>query len=236
MTGLLHSSESAVIFRAPTVSSLREGFLDAARPSLFERMRTRRVTREMEKTAGAHDRALRRLESLGPDWRVVDLQKAAGAAPMSFLMMGPGGVFAVTVKDHGRRKVSFAGDVVQIDGRRPKYVQQARENARLAAEALTRMAGVSVPVVPILAFAGSGLITFYGLPKGCIVTAYQQLDRVLLSRGRRLARITVDKLDVLASHPATWINNPYVELARRYRWDKDEISEPESIRALKASR
>src|SRR5439155_15897939 len=110
-----------------------------------------------------HEKILRHLESLGPDWRVVDLQKAAGADPMSFLILGPGGVFAVTVKDHGRQKVSFAGDVVQVDGRRPKYAQQAPEHARLAAEALTRMAGISVPVLPILAFAGTGTISFYGM-------------------------------------------------------------------------
>ena len=70
---------------------------------------------------------------------------------MTYLAIGPGGVFAVTVKDHGRAKVSFAGDVVQVDGRRPKYVLEARENARLAATALSRVAGISVPVMPVQA-------------------------------------------------------------------------------------
>jgi hypothetical protein len=230
MTSLTHSSEGAVIFRAPNVRSLREGFLDAARPSTLERLRTRRATRELRKSSAAHDRIMRRLEALGPDWRVVDLHSAAGADPMSFLMMGPGGVFAVTVKDHGRRKVSFAGDVVQIDGRRPKYVQQARENARRVSEALSRTAGVAVPVLPVLAFAGSGLITFYGVPKGCLVSAYQELERVLKARGNRLARRTVDKLDVLARHPATWLNNHYADLAQRYRWDKDDIRAADRVK------
>jgi hypothetical protein len=226
----MNVSEGAVIFRAPAVRGLRDGFQDAVRPSPLDRLRTRRAARELRKSEAAHERILRRLESLGPDWRVVDLQKAAGADPMSFLMMGPGGVFAVTVRDHGRQKVSFAGDVVQVDGRRPKYVQQARDNARLAAEALTRMAGISVPVMPILAFAGSGLITFYGMPRGCIVSAYQELERVLTARGRRLARRTIDKLDVLASHPATWITNPGADLAQRYRWDKADIGAADRIK------
>jgi hypothetical protein len=224
MTGLMHSIDGAAAFHAPAPASVRDGFLDAARPSPLQRLRSRRVARERRKSEARHERAARRLESLGPDWRIIDLQKAAGAGPMSFLTIGPGGVFAVTVRDHGRNKVSFAGDVVQVEGRRPKYVQQARENARLAAEALSRSAGVSVPVVPVLAFAGNGLITFYGVPKGCVVTAYQELARVLTARGARLAHRTVDKLDALAAHPATWINKPYVALADRYRWSKGEPS------------
>ena len=33
-----------------------------------------------------------------------------------------GGVFLVTVKQHGRTRVRLAGDVVQIDGRRLPYI------------------------------------------------------------------------------------------------------------------
>jgi hypothetical protein len=95
-------------------------------------------------------------------------------------------------------------------------------NARLAAEALTRTAGVSIPVMPVLAFAGSGKISFYGVPKRCLVTSYQDLARVLNARGSRLASDTVDKVFALATHPQTWNNPPYVALADRYRWYPDE--------------
>jgi hypothetical protein len=166
----------------------------------------------------AHQRAAQRLEALGHNWRVLDLQATAGSDRMSFLAVGPGGIFAVTVKDHGRSRVSFAGDVVQIDGRRPKYVQEARKNAKLAATALSRIAGVSVPVMPVLAFAGSGTISVYGMPKGVIISSYQELGRVLNSRGQRLAPGTVEKIYALAADPATWLNPPYVPLAERYRW------------------
>ena len=110
------------------------------------------------------------------------------------------------------------GDVVQVDGRRPKYVQEARENARLAATALSRVAGISVPVMPVLAFAGSGVITFYGMPKGCIVSGYQELGRVLNSRGERLAAKTVRKLYAYADHPGTWVSAAF----DRYEWSKSE--------------
>jgi len=220
MTGLLHSSDSSAIFPSARAQRAQEGFLDAARPSPMEWVRARRAARERRRTAAQHARTAQRLTSLGPEWRVIDLQRCAGTEPMTFLALGPGGVFAVTVKDHGRAKVSFAGDVVQIDGRRPKYVAEARENARLASVALSRVAGISVPVMPVLAFAGSGVITFYGMPKGCIVSAYQELSRVLNSRGQRLAAHTVKKLFTLADHPATWVNAVF----DRYEWTKDETA------------
>jgi len=192
--------------------------VDAARPSPLEWMRARRAEREQRRLDAAHQRAAQRMEALGRDWRSIDLKEIAGRDPFSFLAVGPGGVFAVTVKDHGRAKVHFAGDVVQIDGKRPKYVDEARRNAKLASAALSRIAGVTIPVMPVLAFAGNGVISVYGMPKGCIVTSYRELNRVLHARGHRLAPKTVEKLYMLASQPTTWINERYVPMAERYRW------------------
>ena len=219
MTGLLHSSDGPGIFSAPPAGHVPGPYLDAStRTSPSEWVRSRREAAAQRRVAAKHARTAQKLASLGPGWEVVDLREVAGTAPMTYLAIGPGGVFAITVKDHGRAKVGFAGDVVQIDGRRPKYVLEARENARLAATALSRVAGISVPVMPVLAFAGSGVITFYGMPKGCIVSAYQELGRVLNSRGERLAAKTVKKLYAFADHPGTWVNSAF----DRYEWSKNE--------------
>ena len=219
MTGLLHSSDGPGIFSAPPAGHVPGDYLDGStRTSPSEWVRSRREAAVQRRVAAKHARTAQKLAALGPGWEVVDLREVAGTAPMTYLAIGPGGVFAITVKDHGRAKVGFAGDVVQIDGRRPKYVLEARENARLAATALSRVAGISVPVMPVLAFAGSGVITFYGMPKGCIVSAYQELGRVLNSRGERLAAKTVKKLYAFADHPGTWVNSAF----DRYEWSKNE--------------
>lgn len=194
---------------------------DALRSSPIDWVRMRLAERESRRAEAAHNRIAQRMGALGEEWRVLDLKEATGVERTSFLAVGPGGVFAVTVKEHGRSRIAFAGDVVQIDGRRPKYVQEARENAKVAAEMLSRSAGISIPVMPVLAFAGSGQISFYGMPKGCLVTSYRELGRVLNARGQRLATETVDKVFTIAAHPATWLNPPYVALADRYRWYPD---------------
>jgi hypothetical protein len=217
MTSFLHASDGPGLRPTAERYAPVKPVIDS-RPSPLEWIRSRRADRETRRAEMAHQRAAQRLEALGHNWRVLDLQATAGSDRMSFLAVGPGGIFAVTVKDHGRSRVSFAGDVVQIDGRRPKYVQEARRNAKLAATALSRIAGVSVPVMPVLAFAGSGTISVYGMPKGVIISSYQELGRVLNSRGQRLAPGTVEKIYALAADPATWLNPPYVPLAERYRW------------------
>src|SRR5215471_18240200 len=70
-------------------------------------------------------RVANRVEQLGPAWRIVDYHPE----DPDFLAIGPGGVFQVTVADHGRTKVEIAGDVVQIAGQRPPYVALARRDA-----------------------------------------------------------------------------------------------------------
>ena len=62
---------------------------------------------------------------LGPDWRIVDYHPE----DPDFLAIGPGGIFQVTVCDHGRSRVELAGEVVQVNGRRPPYVALARRDA-----------------------------------------------------------------------------------------------------------
>ena len=222
MTELLHRGGT---------DSQPEGFddriiVDAGRPSPIDWMRERRAERGARREEAGHNRLYRRMGSLigrlGEEWHVLDLRELTGAERRSFLAVGPGGVFAVTVKDHGRSRVSFAGDIVQIDGKRPKYVEETRAEAKAAAEALSRTAGVSIPIMPILAFAGTGKISFYGVPKGCLVTAYHELPRVLNARGNRLAADTVDKVFSLALHPATWSSQSYAAFAESYRWYKDE--------------
>ncbi len=198
------------------------GLLPVSSPGWLRQRRlewgARRLEREARKAEAAHQRLVARMDTIGDQWRVLDLKVAVGVDRSSFLTVGPGGVFVVTVKDHGRSRISFAGDVVQVDGRRPRHVAEARATAQFAADALSGRAGVSIPVMPVLAFAGSGMIAFHGLPKGCIVTSYQDLDQVLAARGRRIAQATVEKVYAVATDPETWTNNSRTALADRYRW------------------
>lgn len=202
-----------------------------ARTSPAEWARRRRALREARRIEAAGNRAAARIKHLGPAWHVVnwprtDPTEAAGhllygpahKEQAGFLAIGPAGIYAVSVADHGRSRVLIAGDVVQINGRRPPYVAEARRDARQASKALSRSIGHTVPVVAVLTFVGNGVISVYGLPKDCLVAAHQDLDRLLIAGGARISAGTAEKLSAVARHPATWLAEPLQSQAEQYRW------------------
>src|SRR5204863_1406597 len=125
--------------------------------------RRRRIDREARRDEAVRDRAVTRLAKLGSAWKVIDVAEVGMATKNTFLAIGPGGVFLVTVKPQGRSRVRLAGDVVQVDGRRHKYVAEARLLAEQVGKALSKTVGVTVPVTPVVALAGTGAIDAPGL-------------------------------------------------------------------------
>lgn len=181
-----------------------------------KRIRDEQLVRRM---AAAEERAAHRL---GSDWHVIDwpnlrpLVSDGKAAPLpGFLAIGPGGIFSVSLVQHGRSRVMVAGDVVQINGKRPSYVNQARKDAKQVAKAISNAIGKDIKVFPVLAFVGNGTISVNGLPKDCVVTTYRELDKVLAATGRRISPVTADKLSQVARNPGIWGD------ASGYRWYAD---------------
>lgn len=166
--------------------------------------------------AGA--RALGQLEALGPAWHIIEWPRGELADELLdparddrtvFLVIGPCGLFAISIVDHGRSRVMVAGDVVQINGKRPPYVSEARRDAKRATRALTKAVGKTIPVTPVLAFVGSGDISVYGLPKDILMATHRELDRLLIAGGSRISPATAEKLARVARHPGTWTNGTY---------------------------
>jgi hypothetical protein len=177
----------------------------SAHPSPQDSTGGRRAAREQRRADSVRRALVDRIAVLNDTWRVVDLSGVT-ATRRGFLAIGSGGVFALTLTDHGRSRIAFAGDNVQIDGRRSLCVEEARLSAQAASERLSASAGVSIPVVPLLVLTGSGKVSFYGLPRRCIVTSHQGLPWVLHASGQRLSPTTVNKVFALARHPRTWLD------------------------------
>ncbi|MEV4810168.1 hypothetical protein [Micromonospora avicenniae] len=205
------------------------GILDPVRPKPFEWARRRRAERGARRLEAAGARAVGQLDHLGPAWHVIEWPRTDAADVLldgsqderaGFLAIGPSGLFAVTVADHGRARVLVAGDVVQINGKRPPYVAEARRDAKRASKALSDAVGLQIPVTPVLTFVGSGVISVYGLPKDCLMATHRELDRLLVAGGNRISPVTAEKLSRVAQHPGTWLNGTY-RPAADYRWYED---------------
>jgi hypothetical protein len=213
MTGLIDAGRPPGLISADY--NPRHKLLESPRTTPMGWARRRREDREARRDEADRSRAVTRLARLGSGWKVLDIAELGMPAKNTFLAIGPGGVFLVTVKPQGRSRVRLAGDVVQVDGRRHGYITEARKLAEQAAKALSRTAGSTVPVTPVLALAGSGVIDVHGLPKGCVVTSYRELDYILGAYGARIAAGTVSKLYSIARHPVTWVDPSQVEA---YKW------------------
>lgn len=171
-----------------------------------ERWARHRRTRRLE-AAVAH--RVNGPDRLGPNWHFVEIRPAGPdltASRTGLLAIGPGGVYAITVIDQAGRRVLVAGDVVQTDGTRPAYVDQARREAARVGQALSAAAGRAVPVTPVLMFIGTGVISTHGLPKQVLIATEDELDRVLLAGGARMSPATAGNLRAVAELPATWAN------------------------------
>jgi hypothetical protein len=192
--------------------------VETPRLTPMEWARRRREEKELRHHEAVRNRTKGRLHKLGREWHLIDASDIGLGTRDAFVAIGPGGVFAVTVKSQGRNRVRLSGDVIQIGGLRPPYIAEARIFANLISGAFTRTAGVQVPVTPVLALAGTGLITLFGVPKGCVVMPYRELPNLLGAYGERIGSITVEKLASIARHPATTIDLRSDELSERYGW------------------
>jgi hypothetical protein len=192
--------------------------VETPRLTPLEWARRRRVEKGTKREEAVRNRTKGRLHKLGREWHLIDASSMGLGKSDAFVAIGPGGVFAVTVKSQGRSRVRLSGDVIQIGGLRPPYIAEARTFATLISGAFTRTAGVQVPVTPVLALAGTGLITLFGVPKGCVVMPYRELANLLGAYGERIGSNTVEKLASIARHPATTIDLRSDELSERYGW------------------
>jgi hypothetical protein len=216
VTGILHGND--IVVRPPGSFAGRRATApdgsDTPRTTPLEWARRRRVRRSARRVTAARDRTKNRLSRLGEGWHLIDAARLGSDADEALLAIGPGGVFAVTVVSQGRSKVLVSGDVVQINGRRPDLLGDARRLGDRFSAALSRTAGTFVPVTPVLAFTGTGLISLYGLPRRCLVMPYRELDHLLREYGERIAPRTVAKLASIARHPATSVELQMIEAER----------------------
>jgi hypothetical protein len=220
MTGYIDASRPPGLLSADY--SPRHKLLEAPRSIPAGWARRRRVDRAARREDAVCGRAVERLAKLGAAWKILDIEELGLPTRNTFLTIGPGGVFLVVVKPQGRSRVRLAGDVVQVDGRRHKYVAEARLLAEQVTKALSKTVGTTVPVIPVIALAGNGAIDVHGMPKGCLVTSHRELDYILSTYGERIAPRTVSKLFSVARHPVTWQGSVPDAQVEAYKWYSPE--------------
>lgn len=105
-----------------------------------------------EQTVGAELEAL-----TAGGWEVVHSIVLPGDSVIPHLLIGPGGVFGIAVKDAHKARIRVGETVVHISrDRHPRpYVREIRHDAARASLVLSRGCGYAVQVRPVLVFVGA---------------------------------------------------------------------------------
>ncbi|MFD5317470.1 nuclease-related domain-containing protein [Streptomyces sp. NPDC127098] len=153
-----------------------------------------------EQLAGAE------LDALGgAGWRVLHSIPLPGAADISHLAIGPGGVLSFRTVLHRGARLAVEEELVRIDTRRAEpHVRRCRRDAHRAAHALSAACGFRVAVRPVLVCVAAAAVTVAPELRDVEVLREQALTS-LAERVGVLGPDGVETLYGLARDRRTWL-------------------------------
>ncbi|WP_234316677.1 nuclease-related domain-containing protein [Streptomyces sp. NRRL S-15] len=154
-----------------------------------------------ERRVGAE---LRRLTRHG--WRVLHSVPLPDGTEIGHLLIGPGGVFAVSTEHHPGASVRIGDGTLRIDDGTPQpYELDGRAGAPRAREALEAYCAFDVPVRTVLVFTGVTALEVVATPPGTSVYRERQVSALAPLRGG-LTATQVERVYDVARNGEAWLD------------------------------
>ncbi len=156
--------------------------------------------------ADGEDSVSTRLEHLeGWGWRVLHAVTIGrrGTDYLDHLLIGPGGVFAISTKDHGGSKVSVSQEAIFVNDNQTDHLETTYSKGHRVAEVLKRETPWTVPVTPTVVVISDTYVV-KRLPKDVLVIRRSDAPNYFQRMPRVYADEVVDWLYDTASESATW--------------------------------
>ncbi len=152
------------------------------------------------------------LKNLGPGFTLLHTVVAEPTgAEFDHLIIGPTGVFAITIKDHSGQRVWVGENRLLVNGHRTDHLRDARVEAARASRLLSTEAGEQVTVFPLVSIVDPGSLAFgRSRPRDVTVVASSHLARTLTRRSRVLSDSAVLELVQLAEQRGPWRADAHV--------------------------
>jgi hypothetical protein len=150
------------------------------------------------------------LDGLGPAWDIVHAVPIDGSSDrIDHLVIGPPGVFAVTVCGDAVTEVAFDGETVTLDGRESELAATAQARASRASELLRAAAGIEAHTEPIdvrsvVVVVDPKKLTVLPAPSHLAVKSSRELSKWMLRQERVLDGARVAMISDIADRPQTW--------------------------------
>lgn len=153
------------------------------------------------------------LEQLGVDWTVLNAVPigqvqnsglSTGDTETDHVLLGPGGIFTITIKNHSGKKIRLEGGLFRVDGIKFDYMRSAAREADRAAKMLGAVTGRPIVVTPLIVVVNpTSIIMGKKSPRVTVLTSHN-LKRWLLKRPRALSDRAVNHFSMFAEERSTW--------------------------------
>lgn len=156
----------------------------------------------------------RRLDSLGPDWRVFhSVPVGRGSSDIDHVVVGPPGVFTINTKHHEGHDIWLGSKRLLVSGQPTDHLRNASFEAKRASQLLSAAAHALIEVTPVIVIVGARRITVRERPATVIVLRERSLIKWLGSRPAAVPPDAVDRVADAAAQPSTWHEAPSLEPA-----------------------
>ncbi len=177
----------------------------------------------------------RRLEALGPEWRVFHaVPVGSGTSDIDHVVIGPPGVFTINTKHHEGKDVWVGGRRIMVGGQRTDYLRSSRHEAKRASRRLSLAARGIVDVAPVIVIVGARRFTVRERPADVFVLREPHLTRWLTRLPAVVPPSFVDRLADAAAVPSTWHDAPVLDAVDvgAFQALRDEVARAQSRRRV----
>ncbi|MFE6965494.1 nuclease-related domain-containing protein [Agromyces sp. NPDC057679] len=163
----------------------------------------------------------RRLEALGPAWRVFhSVPVGRGSSDIDHVVIGPPGVFTINTKHHEGRDIWIGSKRLLVNGQRTDHLRSASFEAKRASQRLSVAAHALIDVAPVIVIVGARRITVRERPATIFVLRERDLVRWLCTLPAVVPPDAIERLADAASRPSTWHDAPALEPADVAAFDR----------------
>ena len=175
------------------------------RTALARVLRAPSGERSLRLTADGETKVAAMLGQLDASWHVLHaVPVGAERAEIDHVVIGPGGVFTLSARNHPGGSVLVAGDLFMVDGRRYTYTDAARREAVAARLRLSAACGFYVHVTPVVVPVGADDFLVKREPLDVAVVTRARVNRWLTERAPVLTADEAARIYAAARRSDVW--------------------------------